>query len=124
MAHLSPIDLSDLYRLGQENGQESAHLFVSELIALFLKVGPASYRVARGALRAGDGASVGRASHKLKSQAAYFGAKQLVRTCVALELMSRGDHLPRCEALLDDLEDELDRVVCALLLAQRAAPLP
>ena len=36
--------------------------------------------------------------------------------------MSRRDHLPRCEAVLDDLEDERNRLV--LLLVQRAHPSP
>lgn len=121
---MSPIDLTDLYRLGEVTGQAEAHLFVSELIALFLKLGPANYQVARTALLAGDGPSLRRASHKLKSQAAYFGAKQLVKTCLALELMSQRLQLARCEALLDELEDELDRVVCALLLAQRGDGAP
>lgn len=117
----SPVDLTDLYRLGQATGQDEARVFVSELITLFLKLGPTNYRVARTALRAGDCPSLQRASHKLKAQAAYFGAKHLVKTCLALELMSQRQDLPRCEVLLDDLEDELDRVVCALLLVQRGA---
>jgi HPt (histidine-containing phosphotransfer) domain-containing protein len=121
---MSPVDLTDLYRLGHATNQSEAQLFVSELITLFLKLGPANYKVARAALSAGDGASLRRASHKLKSQAAYFGAKQLVKTCLALELMSQRLQLARCETLLDELEDELDRVVCALLLVQRGTAPP
>jgi HPt (histidine-containing phosphotransfer) domain-containing protein len=57
---------------------------------------------------------VGRAAHKLKSQAAYFGAARLVHVCRQLEQHGYTGELGRCDRLLDDLEDELDRVMAAL----------
>jgi HPt (histidine-containing phosphotransfer) domain-containing protein len=87
---------------------------VANLVRLFLKLAPNHYEIACAALAAGDGASLARATQRLETQAAYFGARRLISVC--RELARLGDHgeLRRCAALLDDLEDELDRVTLAL----------
>jgi len=110
----SPIDLDELLKLGDAKAGDAAQSFVEDVIALFLSSAPQLYATARSAFVDGDAQSVGRAAHKLKSQAAYFSAARVVEVCRSLEQFGYTDQLARCEVLLDDLEDELDRVVVAL----------
>jgi HPt (histidine-containing phosphotransfer) domain-containing protein len=113
----SPIDLTELVRLGDTatpSSNDNARSFVHDIIELFLTLTPDIYATARAAYADGDAQSVARAAHKLKSQAAYFGAKRMVNVCKQLETHGYAGELTRCERLLDDLEDELDRVVAAL----------
>lgn len=110
----SPIDLSELVRLGDTATNDNARTFVHDIIELFLTLSPDIYGTARAAYADGDSQSVARAAHKLKSQAAYFGARRMVNVCKQLETHGYAGELTRCERLLDDLEDELDRVVAAL----------
>lgn len=118
----SPIDLTELTRLGDTAGGDTfsgdasapARSFVHDIIELFLTLTPDIYKTARAAYADADAQSVARAAHKLKSQAAYFGARKMVSVCKQLETHGYAGELSRCERLLDDLEDELDRVVAAL----------
>ncbi len=115
----SPVDLTDLQALCDDCPHPDT--FMDEVIGLFLLHAPANYEVTRSSLLHRDGPSLARASHKLKSQAAYFGARHLVRVCQHLEEFGRKNELVLCERLMDDLEDELDRVIAALLPLHRAA---
>jgi HPt (histidine-containing phosphotransfer) domain-containing protein len=110
----SPIDLDELLKLGDAKAGEAAESFVEDVIALFMSSAPQLYATARTAFADGDPQSLGRAAHKLKSQAAYFSAARVVEVCRSLEQYGYADELARCEVLLDDLEDELDRVYVAL----------
>ena len=110
----SPIDLTELTRLGDTAAGDTSRSFVHDIIELFLTLTPDIYKTARAAFADADAQSVARAAHKLKSQAAYFGARRMVNVCKQLETYGYGGELSRCERLLDDLEDELDRVVAAL----------
>jgi len=110
----SPINLEELARLGGAKDSNAAEDFVKEVIELFVHLAPKLYSAAREAFVAGDPQSIARAAHKLKSQGAYFGAARLVQVCQKLEQQGYASQLARCERLLDDLEDELDRVVAAL----------
>lgn len=110
----SPINLDELARLGDAKDTASGQSFVQEVIELFVHLAPQLYNTAREAFVARDPASVGRAAHKLKSQAAYFGAARLVHVCRQLEQHGYTGEIARCDRLLDDLEDELDRVMAAL----------
>ena len=110
----SPINLEELSRLGGTKEPDSSQSFVQEVIELFVHLAPQLYQTARDSFIAGDPQSVARAAHKLKSQGAYFGASRLVQVCRQLEQHGYANQLGRCERLLDDLEDELDRVVAAL----------
>jgi HPt (histidine-containing phosphotransfer) domain-containing protein len=110
----SPINLEELSRLGDAKEADSSSSFVQEVIELFVHLAPQLYKTAREAFLAGDPQSIARAAHKLKSQGAYFGARRLVNVCRQLEQHGYENQLGRCERLLDDLEDELDRVVAAL----------
>jgi HPt (histidine-containing phosphotransfer) domain-containing protein len=107
------IDLSELRRLSGETAND-AQRFMSEVIELFLALAPEGYALARRACEAGDAQSLARAAHKLKSQAAYFGARRMVLVCRQLEQLGFSGQLARCEPLLDQLEDELDLVAVAL----------
>jgi HPt (histidine-containing phosphotransfer) domain-containing protein len=113
-ARSSAVDLSELRRLGGEAFQEDALAVQRELIELFLRHAPHSYALAKAAFADGDSQSVGRVAHKLKTQAAYFGAARVVQVCKELERLGYAGNLTRCARLLDDLEDELDRVFLAL----------
>src|SRR6201999_3498857 len=106
----SPVDLTELVRLGDTATNDNAHSFVHDIIDLFLTLTPDIYKTARAAFADADAQSVARAAHKLKSQAAYFGARRMVNVCKQLETHGYAGELHRCERLLDDLEDELDRV--------------
>lgn len=110
----SPIDLTELYRLGDTASGDTSRHFVHDIIELFLTLTPDIYATAKAAFADGDSQSVARAAHKLKSQAAYFGARRMVHVCKQIEQYGYAGELSRCERLLDDLEDELDRVVAAL----------
>jgi HPt (histidine-containing phosphotransfer) domain-containing protein len=110
----SPIDLDELLKLGDAKAGPDAESFVHEVIELFMTSAPQLYSTARTAFADGDPQSVARAAHKLKSQAAYFSATRVVEVCRSLEQFGYRDELARCEVLLDDLEDELDRVMVAL----------
>ena len=110
----SPIDLTELYRLGDTASGDTSRHFVHDIIELFLTLTPDIYATAKAAFADGDAQSVARAAHKLKSQAAYFGARRMVYVCKQIEQHGYAGELSRCERLLDDLEDELDRVVAAL----------
>ncbi len=110
----SPIDLSQLYQLGDTASGDTARNFVHDIIELFLELAPEIYQTANLALKDGDGQSLARAAHKLKSQAAYFGAQRMVLACRQLEQYGYEGQIGRCERLIHDLEDELDRVVAAL----------
>jgi HPt (histidine-containing phosphotransfer) domain-containing protein len=110
----SPIDLTELTRLGDTAAGDPSRSFVHDIIELFLTLTPDIYKTARAAYADADAQSVARAAHKLKSQAAYFGARRMVSVCKQLETHGYAGELSRCERLLDDLEDELDRVVAAL----------
>jgi HPt (histidine-containing phosphotransfer) domain-containing protein len=110
----SPIDLTELYRLGDTASGDTSRHFVHDIIELFLTLTPDIYATAKAAFADGDAQSVARAAHKLKSQAAYFGARRMVNVCKQIEQHGYSGELSRCERLLDDLEDELDRVVAAL----------
>jgi HPt (histidine-containing phosphotransfer) domain-containing protein len=118
----SPINLEELSRLGDAKEGDSAENFVQEVIELFVHLAPQLYQTARDSFVAGDPQSVARAAHKLKSQGAYFGAGRLVQVCRQLEQHGYANQLGRCERLLDDLEDELDRVIAALAQHRQAGP--
>jgi HPt (histidine-containing phosphotransfer) domain-containing protein len=114
VARESLIDLTELRKLSGETAANDSQEFVCEVIELFLALGPESYAIARSACEAGDAQSLARAVHKLQTQAAYFGARRVVQVCRQLEQLGFRGQLTRCEPLLDQLEDELDRVVVAL----------
>lgn len=115
----SPVDLRDLQTLCDDCPHSEN--FMDEVIGLFLRHAPANYEAMRVSLTYRDGASLSRAAHKLKSQAAYFGARRLVSACQELEHLGRLGQHAHCERLIDDLEDELDRVVAALIPLHGAA---
>ncbi len=110
----SPINLEELSRLGGAKDSDAGKSFVQEVIELFVHLAPQLYQTARDSFVAADPQSIARAAHKLKSQGAYFGAARLVQVCRQLEQQGYAGQLARCERLLDDLEDELDRVIAAL----------
>jgi HPt (histidine-containing phosphotransfer) domain-containing protein len=114
IARESPIDLAELCRLGDTATGDTSRNFVHDIIELFLTLAPDIYNTCKAAFADGDAQSVARAAHKLKSQAAYFGAQRMVHVCKQIEQFGYEGQVQRCERLLDDLEDELDRVVAAL----------
>jgi HPt (histidine-containing phosphotransfer) domain-containing protein len=74
----SPIDLTELTRLGDTAANDPSRSFVHDIIELFLTLTPDIYKTARAAYADADAQSLARAAHKLKSQAAYFGARRMV----------------------------------------------
>lgn len=109
-----PIDLAELHRLGDTKPGDTSRNFVHDVIELFLNLGPQIFATANEAFTAADPQSVARAAHKLKSQAAYFGAGRMVKVCKQIEDRGYRDDLNACEPLLRELERELGRVISAL----------
>lgn len=110
----SPIDLTELLKLGDAASDDSSPNFVHDIIELFLQLAPDIYETARAAVADNDGGSLASAAHKLKSQAAYFGAHRMSAVCRQLEELGHSQSMARSQLLIENLEDELDRVVAAL----------
>ena len=81
----SPIDLTELCRLGDTATGDTSRNFVHDIIELFLQLAPEIYNTTRAAFADGDSQSIARAAHKLKSQAAYLGAQRMVHVCKQIE---------------------------------------
>jgi HPt (histidine-containing phosphotransfer) domain-containing protein len=115
----APVDLSELWRLGDSIGGREPSAFVEQLVGLFLRLAPSSYALAERSFRCQDADSLARSVHKLRGRAAYFGATRLVSVCRELELRALANAWRDCPRLLEDLEDELDRVTAALRRLRR-----
>jgi CheY-like chemotaxis protein len=81
---------------------------VRDVIAVFERQAPAYARAAREAWKRGEAAALGRAAHALKGSSAQLGASRLAELCGAAEALAEGGALAEAEALLADIDAELD----------------
>jgi CheY-like chemotaxis protein/HPt (histidine-containing phosphotransfer) domain-containing protein len=107
-----PIDRAVVARLTESMGGDEG--FVAELIDQFAVDAPGLVAAARAGLEAGDAGEVYRAAHTLKSNAATFGANQLVDRSRRLEQAAKDGSLDDGADRLAEIEDALDRAVAAL----------
>ncbi len=89
--------------------------FLKDVVDRFSDEGaPGLVREMRQAWAAGDPASLGRAAHSLKSNAASFGALGLAALCQDVENRCKAGRLEGLQDLLDGLSRELERVTPAV----------
>jgi two-component system sensor histidine kinase/response regulator len=86
----------------------------------FLAEAPGMLAEMHQALKTGDGATLRRAAHSLKSNSADFGARALSDLCRELETMGKTGTLNGAEPKLAAAEDEWLRVRAALETVQGA----
>jgi signal transduction histidine kinase/CheY-like chemotaxis protein/HPt (histidine-containing phosphotransfer) domain-containing protein len=106
------VDEAVLARLAESTGGDEA--FVAELIDRFLVDSPALVDAARHGLVAGDAEEVRRAAHTLRSNAATFGADELVDRSHRLEAAAKAGELDDGAASIDAVAEALERVHAAL----------
>ena len=87
---------------------------VAEFIRLFRDETPPLLAALRAGVGQGQADQVKKAAHTLKSSSANLGAHQMATLCAELEQRGRSGALEGTPALLDQLEQELERVSQAL----------
>ena len=108
---LDPSVVADLPRAQVEYGNSE---FIAQLVELFETHAPARMARICEAVAARDGATLGRTAHTLKSNCGMLGAKTLAALCARLEQYGDADTCGEAEALLEDAQRELARVLAAL----------
>lgn len=108
---LDPSVVADLQRAQVEFGNPE---FIGQLVALFQANAPARLARIREAVAAHDGATLAHTAHTLKSNCGMLGARTLAALCARLEEYGDADRCGEAEALLEDAQRELTRVLAAL----------
>jgi CheY-like chemotaxis protein len=86
----------------------------AEVVAMFLADAPRALDELRGAVAAGDAATVHRAAHGLKGAAGYVGGTATVGAAAALEHLTEGGDRSAAPAALERLAREVGRLTAAL----------
>lgn len=107
---LDPTVLADLSALGGDQNPQ----FLTSLFDHFLEETPSRLTALRAAAEQGDGPALERTAHTLKSTCGNLGARPMAGICMALEEQGRNGRFEEVAPLLDDLENEFDRVRRAL----------
>jgi len=115
---LDAVVLDRLERLGAEAGED----LVGELATLFLADADTRIVALYDALARLDGPALIHAAHTLCGASANLGAATMARLCARLATDGTVGDLENCEALLQSVEAELERVRTALM-APRPSPL-
>lgn len=108
---LDPAVVAELQRSQRAFGDPE---FIAQLVALLRTNAPARMAAIREAVTAHDGATLGHTAHTLKSNCAMLGAKRMAEICARLEACGDADKCGEAEALLEDAQRELARVLAAL----------
>lgn len=87
---------------------------VRQLIALYIQDSPAQITSGKTALAAGDGVTLARAAHSLKSTSASIGAMRVLAIAKDLEAQAKGGDLVQSATLLRALETELNNATAVL----------
>jgi signal transduction histidine kinase/DNA-binding response OmpR family regulator len=90
------------------------HSFLAELTELFRKDYPRQLMAAREAVSCQDSPAVEKASHALKGALANLAAGPASRMAQELEAKARSGDLTRADSVLQQLEEELNRVMIQL----------
>jgi HPt (histidine-containing phosphotransfer) domain-containing protein len=100
------LDRTALDRLTRFGGVK----LLGEMISLFLVAAPERIAAARAAATSGNAAGAEMALHSLKSSSAQLGAMRMQRLSEEGEHVARRGSLEGLTRLVDELEQELDRV--------------
>jgi len=84
--------------------------FFREIVAEFLGMLPEQLGTLRAGAQNGDGTTIERAAHTLKGAAANIGAEKVRDTALQLEEIGRAGELSAIEAVLRQLEADLERL--------------
>lgn len=87
---------------------------LDELIALFPVESAKHLEAIRIAIEQGDGPSLTRAAHTLKSSAKIFGATTLAACALEMETLGQSTSTREAEARLADLRTQTSRMIAAL----------
>jgi PAS domain S-box-containing protein len=117
-----PSELPDDHPLRALESQGRANLVV-EIIDLFLQTTPVRLEGLRDAHRTGDTAGFLSVAHSLKGAAIQLGARGIAELCSRLQTEARGGDVFTARALLEELEEEYQKV-STLLQAERARLAP
>jgi HPt (histidine-containing phosphotransfer) domain-containing protein len=87
---------------------------LDELLELFPEESEKHLEAIRIAIERGDGPSLARAAHTLKSSARLFGASTLAARALEMETLGQSSSTVEAEARLPDLQTQTSRVIAAL----------
>lgn len=87
---------------------------LKELIDLFPQESAKHLQEIRTAIELGDGPSLARAAHTLKSSARLFGASALAAHALDMETLGQSSSIGQAKARWPELETETGRVIAAL----------
>lgn len=87
---------------------------LDELLELFPEESEKHLEAIRVAIEEGDGPSLTRSAHTLKSSAKFFGAATLAARALEMEALGESSSTGEAEARLPDLQTETSRVIAAL----------
>jgi signal transduction histidine kinase/CheY-like chemotaxis protein/HPt (histidine-containing phosphotransfer) domain-containing protein len=107
---LDAATVEELRRLGRESGDG----FFGQIVGYFLEQTPNLLAEMERARSAGNGRVLAEAAHSLKGSASTLGAFGLAKICGRLHLLARDGELQRCPALLEEAQEESDRVASEL----------
>ena len=87
---------------------------LDELLEMFPEESEKHLETIRAAIAQGDGPSLTRAAHTLKSSARFFGATRLAAGALEMETLGESSRTAEAEVRLPDLQTETSRVIAAL----------
>jgi CheY-like chemotaxis protein/HPt (histidine-containing phosphotransfer) domain-containing protein/anti-sigma regulatory factor (Ser/Thr protein kinase) len=82
-----------------------------EICAIFLKDGPDTFKSISAAIQANDPEDIRLYAHRLKGSSASIGAKTLSERAYRLECAARDESLADADAMLADIQSELEKVM-------------
>jgi signal transduction histidine kinase/DNA-binding response OmpR family regulator len=85
-------------------------VFLKEVLEVFLKGYPMLVAALRVSIKAGDAQQTERAAHSLKGAVGIFGVGAAYHLAYELETLSRAGHLEGAQAILEELERELEKI--------------
>jgi len=88
--------------------------FLRELIDIYLEDSPRRFAEIEASLAKSDGPTLVRAAHTIKGSSGNFGATQLARLALEIEMHGKAGNLAAAAAVVPALKDEFGRVRDAL----------
>jgi DNA-binding response OmpR family regulator/HPt (histidine-containing phosphotransfer) domain-containing protein len=108
---VSPEIVAELLELADEMGAQP----LQQLNEVFVRSAAKHVQGMRDALFRRDGVELGREAHRLRGNSASLGAQRVTRVCAIIEEQSRGPDLSAVDALLQQLERELEDYQTAIV---------
>ena len=107
-------DIQALRETSETNGLN----LLDKVVALYLQNGPDSANKLRTALEQRDSGAISAIAHTLKSASANVGARELAKTCAALEQAARTNQFAEVQRQVEIFEQIFPRVLSALQAMQ------